>query len=54
MPLDEKRKGGVGGRWTPARSRSFGEGGGVERETTLPPSSSLRTILPPLRDMVYR
>jgi hypothetical protein len=28
--------------------------GGVERETTLPPSSSLRTILPPLRDMVYR
>jgi hypothetical protein len=28
MPLDEKRKGGVGGRWTPARSRSFGEGGG--------------------------
>jgi hypothetical protein len=50
-------------RWTgseraggghPPRSGSSSEGGEEERETTLPPLSSLRTTLPPLRDAVYR
>jgi hypothetical protein len=38
---------------TAPRNRASGEVG-EERETTLPPSSSLHITLPPLCDMAYR